>query len=87
MIRRRWASLLALLLVAGTPELAHACAVCFDANDKTRLAFFATTVFMSLLPLGMIAGMFVWLRRRGRELRDLAAAEGGEPSQPLVSER
>ena len=72
---RRWAPLLAALLIALTPALAHACSVCFEASDKNRAAFFATTIFLSLLPLGMIAAMYWWLRRRVIELRDLAARE------------
>ena len=72
---RRWTPLLVVLLIALTPTLAHACSVCFEANDKNRAAFFATTVFLSLLPLGMIAAMYWWLRRRVIELRDLAARE------------
>lgn len=75
MSTRRWIPLLVALLIAATPALAHACAVCFEANDKNRAAFFATTIFLSLLPLGMIAGMAFWLRRRARELQDLAASE------------
>jgi zinc transporter ZupT len=33
-----------------------ACSVCFDAKDGTRGAFLWTTVFLSLVPLAMIAG-------------------------------
>ena len=73
---RRWTPLIVLLLIAVTPTLAHACSVCFEANDKNRAAFFATTIFLSLLPLGMIAGMYWWLRRRALELQDLAT--GGD---------
>ena len=72
---RRWTPLLVVLLLAATPALAHACSVCFEANDKNRAAFFATTIFLSLLPLGMIAAMYWWLRRRVIELRNLAARE------------
>jgi len=75
-IKRRWIAALVLLLITVTPQLAHACSVCFEANDKNRAAFFATTVFLSLLPLGMIGGMYLWLRRRAHELRDLAASDG-----------
>ena len=67
---RRWTAVLVPLWIAVTPAMAHACAVCFEAGDKNRAAFFATTIFLSLLPLGMIGGMFLWLRRRARELRD-----------------
>jgi hypothetical protein len=58
---------LALLAVAALPEAAHACAVCFDATDENRQAFLATTAFLSLLPLGMVTGAGLWLRRRVRE--------------------
>jgi hypothetical protein len=75
-ITRRWIPALGPLLIAVTPALAHACSVCFEANDKNRAAFFATTIFLSLLPLGMIAGMAYWLRRRTHELQDLAARDG-----------
>ena len=75
MIKRRWLSVLVLLIV-GAPTLGHACAVCFEANDKNRAAFFATTIFLSALPLGMIGGSYLWLRRRAQELRDNAASDG-----------
>lgn len=46
------------------PEAAHACPVCFDARDENRQAFLATTVLLSLLPLGMVGGVGFWMRRR-----------------------
>ncbi len=61
--------------MAALPEAAHACPVCFDARDETRQAFLATAAFMTLLPLGMVAGAGLWLRRRSRELD---AEEGAE---------
>jgi hypothetical protein len=65
------------LLLPGT---AVACAVCGAGVDRTRNAFFETTVMLSLLPLGMIAGGLWWLGRRGRafladELRDRDEAQ------------
>lgn len=59
---------LALLLVAVFPDAAHACAVCFDAREESRMAFLATTAFLSFLPLGMVAGAGVWMRRRMKEM-------------------
>ena len=51
----------ALLLVA--PALAEACAVCnASKNEASRIAFLVTTAFLSLLPLGLIAGVLFWLR-------------------------
>ncbi|MBM4183347.1 MAG: hypothetical protein FJ207_03875 [Gemmatimonadetes bacterium] len=65
---RRWVVLLALAAVALVPDAAHACAVCFDGPGETRQAFFATTAFLTLLPLGMLAGAGAWLRSRARRL-------------------
>lgn len=66
-VRRRVATLVVLLLVLA-PELAHACPGCIDLKTKNRVAFFVTTIVLSLLPLGMVGGMAVWLRRRARAL-------------------
>ena len=48
------------------PAACEACAVCGAGGDRNRLAFFWTTVFLSLLPLGMLAGGAVFLRRAMR---------------------
>ena len=56
-----------IVAIALVPEAAQACAVCFDASDENRQAFLATTAFLTLLPLGMVAGAGLWLRRRARE--------------------
>ena len=64
---------LALIALAVLPEIAHACAVCFDGPGETRKAFFATTAFLTLLPLGMVAGAGAWLRSKARR----ADASGG----------
>lgn len=65
---RLWTTALALVVLATLPESAHACAVCFDARGESRQAFLATTAFLSLLPLGMVAGTGLWLRRRARRM-------------------
>lgn len=51
----------ALLLAA--PGVAHACAMCFSGSVRVRMAFFATTVLLSLLPLGLITAGLLYLRR------------------------
>jgi len=61
---------LALALVVLLPEAAWACPVCFDSSDENRQAFIATTVFLSLLPLGMVAGAGLYVRKRSRDLTD-----------------
>jgi hypothetical protein len=58
----------AVMLLALLPDAAAACPVCFDARDENRQAFLATTVFLSLFPLGMVAGVGLWIRKRSREL-------------------
>jgi hypothetical protein len=63
---RRFLPLLAVLMLA-LPEMLYACPVCFDPRAENRLAFLGTTVFLSLLPLGMVAGAWVWFRRQYRE--------------------
>jgi hypothetical protein len=67
-MNHRWTVALALLFLVALPEVAHACPVCFDSSDENRQAFLATTAFLSLLPLGMVAGAGLWFRKRSREL-------------------
>ena len=62
------AGALALAATAAFPEALHACPVCFDRDDEARIAFLATTGLLTLLPLGLVLGTGVWLRRRAREL-------------------
>ena len=46
---------------------AWACAVCGGGDSEaTRKAFIDTTVFLSLLPPGMIAGVALWVWRRSK---------------------
>ena len=60
-------ALLALPLLL--PRVASACAVCSAGrDDETRLAFLLTTLFLSVLPLGIVGGAVWWLVRRSRQL-------------------
>lgn len=56
---------LALLLL---PTEGWACPVCFDTSAENRTAFLQTTVVLSLLPLGMVGGVGLWLKRRAGEV-------------------
>ncbi|NJD19895.1 MAG: hypothetical protein FIA95_11525 [Gemmatimonadetes bacterium] len=67
------------LLLLALPDVAHACPVCFDPREENRFAFLATTVFMSLVPLGMVGGVGMWLRKRARELRDTLREDDAGP--------
>ena len=55
------------LCAALVPEAASACSVCYVGAEESRKAFLLTTVFLSLLPLGMIGTFGWWLWRRIRE--------------------
>ena len=52
--------------IAATPDVAHACAMCFSGPEESRKAFFVTAAFLTLLPLGMVAGTTAWLRGKAR---------------------
>src|SRR5262249_60552108 len=69
------------------PAAALACAVCGGGNPANRFAFFASTIALSLLPLGMFAGAFLWLRARlrqrgGNEFAERDAAPAAPPPPP-----
>lgn len=78
----------AVLLLTALPRLGKACAVCFTGKeDDSRMAFIATTGFMTFLPLLMIGGLFWWARGRLREhdretesLRGAYSTSGASPS-------
>ncbi len=82
MTRFRWRPG-AVSLVLGTlwPALGEACPVCFSGSPRVRIAFFVTTILMSLLPLAMIGVGIAWVVRSGR----LAASGEFEDSDYSVT--
>ena len=46
---------------------ANACPVCFDANEKSRIAYYLTTAFLSFFPLMMIGCLVYWLKKYSGE--------------------
>lgn len=62
------AAVLALALVSW-PAPALACPVCFWGQSNSMVAYVATAVFLSLLPLAMIGAIGLWIRRRLRDER------------------
>lgn len=59
-------NLLAVLTGAITllaTESAMACAVCFDADESTRSAYYGITLFLSLFPAVLIALLGWWVYR------------------------
>lgn len=78
------ATALAVLFAVLLPGVASACSVCFDANEETRWAFIATTVFLSALPLALLFGVGAWLRRKVLDTErrhDVARRNGAESSR------
>ena len=71
--------------LAAQPALA--CAVCSAREDAQRVAFIATTVFLSALPLGLVFGVAWWLRKRVREqaAASLRMSRLGPARQPQKS--
>jgi hypothetical protein len=71
--------ILAAVAVLATPDVAEACPMCFSGPAESRRAFFVTAAFLTLLPLGMVAGATAWLRGKAR------AAEAGVESEQADS--
>ena len=77
----------AALLWTLLPQLAHACPVCGGGNPANRFAFFASTISLSVIPLGLFAAGFLWLRKRifshtRDEFRERDAADSRETRPP-----
>jgi hypothetical protein len=66
---------LAALCPLLAPAVAQACAVCGGGDPANRFAFFASTIALSLLPLGLFVGAFLWLRSRLAERRHVEFRE------------
>jgi peptidoglycan/LPS O-acetylase OafA/YrhL len=67
-LSRRWVAVAVVAVAMLMPKVALACPVCFDPRDENRFAFLGTTIFLSLLPLGMVGAMVTWVRQRSRKL-------------------
>jgi len=64
-------ALMVSMAVLLAPQLATACAVCFTGrSDETRVAFLATTGFLTALPILLVGTLVWWLCRRARQIRD-----------------
>jgi hypothetical protein len=77
---RAWVVIGVIGLLAVLPEAVSACPVCFDSSDENRQAFLVTTAFLSLLPLGMVSGVGLWIRKR---LRDIDTGDSGGPESSV----
>lgn len=70
-----------LMLAVSFPAEAWACPMCFDANAENRWAFLKTAIFLTVLPLGMVGTVGLWLRARARELDEAVEEEEAPPAQ------
>jgi hypothetical protein len=67
--RLAWLAPVAACAALWVPDTAGACAVCTGGQtDQVRYAFLWTTGLLSALPVGLIAGVVWFVRRRAREL-------------------
>ena len=64
--RRHLVTLLSAAAVCLWPSLSRACAVCSALNERSRLAFFWGTMFLTFLPLALFALGVLWLRHSAR---------------------
>lgn len=80
-VSRRWVAIVVVAVAMLVPKAALACPVCFDPRDENRFAFLGTTIFLSLLPLGMVGAMVTWVRQRSRKLDEEEALSVEPPRQ------
>jgi hypothetical protein len=67
------------LVLSAAPSVALACPVCSGGTtEQVQSAFLSATLFMTFLPLAMIAGLGYALRRR---LQRLAAQEAADDAR------
>lgn len=71
-------ALLVFAWVLAMPAWAAACAVCAPGDEESRSAFIWTTVFLSVLPPGMVGGLVWWLWRQHRQ-REQSGDPVGDP--------
>ena len=90
MSRSRW-RVRAVAFAIGTlwPAIGQACPFCFSGSPRVRMAFFLTTILLSLLPLAMIGVGIAWFVRSGRfaapgefEESDYSVADAEQSPEP-----
>ncbi|MBT4761135.1 MAG: hypothetical protein HOO06_05495 [Bdellovibrionaceae bacterium] len=56
------------------PQSLLACAVCGFGEDGSRMVYMATTILMTLVPLAMLAGVGIFVRKKIKQLNDADAS-------------
>jgi hypothetical protein len=82
----RWLAAASVLVIVWAPRIGWACSVCSAGRDEAnRVAFIATTAFLTFLPLLMIGGVVWWLRKRVRRHGDAANAAARPQRAPAAA--
>jgi len=55
-----------ILSIFHLPGTAYSCAVCFSGSEESLQAYYLTTVFLTLLPVLMLASIGYWIYRKHR---------------------
>ena len=80
--RRTTGVMLVTTLLVGAPSAGWACPVCFTAaNPGVLHSYYGTAVAMTALPLLLVAGFAIWLRRHLH-----AEGPGGVTGDPATVE-
>lgn len=84
-----WRAAAIVVIAVWAPRLASACPVCTAGRDEeNRIAFIATTAFLTFFPLLMIGGVVWWLRKRVRQIeRSAPIAPAVEPDREPAPNR
>ena len=56
-----------ILSIFHLPGTAYSCAVCFSGSEESLQAYYLTTVFLTLLPVLMVASIGYWIYRKHKE--------------------
>ena len=56
-----------ILSIIHLPGTAYSCAVCFSGSEESLQAYYLTTVFLTLLPVLMLASIGYWIYRKHKE--------------------
>lgn len=70
-MKRTWIPVLVMALLLALPSVGLACPACVDTTAENRAAFLQTAAALTLLPLGMVGGVGMWIRKRSREVEGL----------------
>jgi hypothetical protein len=83
---RSAASALGAAILVATPRPAAACAVCLGGTGGgTQSAFAIGTLLLSVIPLAVIGGAILYLRRRAKAIEREASARRVATPPGLVS--